>query len=1140
MNKKLAQNMRKQIAGAFSIQKEYSLLFKKELVEHILPEWLTDPEEVSLVREFKGFTTYFTNFHTNRKNMYVSDDKSTAVSFRIINQNLPKFLDNVKSFDKVKMFLPEENLITLNNTFKGLFNTTVENCFTWEYFNFVLTQSGIENYNQIIGGLKTEDGIKVKGLNEYINEFNQVNRENKLPKMKMLFKQILNDKTTLSFIPEKFELDQEVLNAINDFYSSTHEDTGLDIKSLLIKIMELFNIFDVFDNRYIFIKNGPSITDISNKAFGSWEIIPKGLNEKYNISKKILEEKITEKQIQDRKKYLKKIESYSIAQIQEFGENSLSKYLQDEVKAQVECIEKNHQILSAVLSNPYDIQKKLAKDYDTIYKVKEFLDSIKDLQFFMKPLLGSGQESEKDNRFYGEFEAYYHQLEDITTLYDKVRNYVTQKPYSLDKIKINFGKSTLLDGWDINKESDNLGAILIKDGNYYLAIINAKHSKVIQQLKECSDKEEHYEKMNYKLLPGPNKMLPKVFFSKKWESEHGTQEIIKKLYENNEHKKGETFKLESCHKLIDFFKESIEKYPEWKGFNFQFQNTDTYLDLSGFYNEVSLQGYKMDFKRISTKEIEDLVDEGKVYLFKIYNKDFSEHSKGMPNLHTLYFKALFDEYNLKDIVYKLNGQAEIFYRKPSLTVAETAVHPANQKIMNKNPLQEKKESSFTYDIIKDRRYTKPQFNLHLPITMNFKAQGNERINLAVRNALKKEEKPYVIGIDRGERHLIYVSVIDYKGDIVEQYSLNEIINEYDGVSYNTDYHNLLQNKEDERLKQRQNWECIENIKELKEGYISQVVHKICQLVEKYDAVIAMEDLNSGFKNSRIKVERQTYQKFEKMLIDKLNYYVNKSKSMTEKGGLLQAYQLTEKFESFTKMTRQNGFIFYVPAWLTSKIDPTTGFVDLLKPKFSSVVQAQDFISKFDEIKFNEQENYFEFYCNYDKFPRTQADYKKHWTICTYGERIFTERDKEKNGQWNSKTVNLTQEFITLFDEFHITYTDSNLQEQILMQKDARFYKTLMHLLRLTLQMRNSKTGSSIDYLISPVKNKQGNFYDSEASLKSQPDNADANGAYHIALKALWAIQQIHKTEDVQFEKVKLSISNKEWLEFAQRRGEGKK
>ena len=48
------------------------------------------------------------------------------------------------------------------------------------------------------------------------------------------------------------------------------------------------------------------------------------------------------------------------------------------------------------------------------------------------------------------------------------------------------------------------------------------------------------------------------------------------------------------------------------------------------------------------------------------------------------------------------------------------------------------------------------------------------------------------------------------------------------------------------------------------------------MVIDYNAIIVMEDLNKGFKRGRFKVERQVYQKFENMLISKLNYLVFKS------------------------------------------------------------------------------------------------------------------------------------------------------------------------------------------------------------------------------------------------------------------------
>ena len=73
---------------------------------------------------------------------------------------------------------------------------------------------------------------------------------------------------------------------------------------------------------------------------------------------------------------------------------------------------------------------------------------------------------------------------------------------------------------------------------------------------------------------------------------------------------------------------------------------------------------------------------------------------------------------------------------------------------------------------------------------------------------------------------------------------------------------------------------------------------IAELMVKYNAIVVMEDLNSGFKRGRFKVEKQVYQKFEKMLINKLNYLVLKNKNNTEWGGIYRALQLTNKFVSF--------------------------------------------------------------------------------------------------------------------------------------------------------------------------------------------------------------------------------------------------
>lgn len=1116
--KALEEKLRKSIISCFD-EKKRKNLFEKDLIKKDLIDFVNQ-DELKYVEQFAEFTTYFTGFHENRKNMYSSDEKTTAISYRVINENLPKFLDNIKSFQKIICNLPEETFTKLHNDLNIL---DVKSLFLID--NFAVSQSQIDIYNQILSGYTTENGFKIQGLNEYVNLFNQKNNEIKLPKLKMLYKQILSDRDTISFIPEKFENDNEVINSICSFYNQEIDEVSY--KKCFETTKELLLNVENFDLNGIFVKNNLSLTKLSKILYGDWAEISRCINKKYDDENMKKAPKNIEKYEEKRSANLKKIESYSLKQLLNLVDTdvNISKCIADEINRINDRIIENYNELEPILRKEYN--KKLISDEETIEKIKNLLDSIKEFQAFALLFVGSGKEAEKDNNFYGEFNV--QKINTINTLYDKVRNYVTQKPYSKDKVKLNFSNSTLLAGWDKNKEENNLSIMFRKNDKYYLGIMDKKHNKIFRDVEQTTS-DNFYEKMVYKLLPGPNKMLPKVFLSKKGIADFKPSDEILQNYANETHKKGETFNLQHCHKLIDFFKESINKHEDWSQFGFEFSETRTYNDLSNFYNEVSSQGYKIKFDKIDAKYVDKLVREGKLYLFQIYNKDFSENSKGTPNLHTMYFKELFSEENLKDVVYKLNGEAEMFYRKPSIDVKDTVVHTKNNAIKNKNNLNPKRESTFDYDVIKDKRYTKPQFSLHIPITLNFKAKEVKTLNDEVRRSIKQKNSQYVIGIDRGERHLLYVSVINEKNEIVEQYSLNEIINNFNGVEYRTNYHKLLDYKEKERQDARVNWKNIDNIKELKEGYISQVVHKICLLVEKYDAIIAMEDLNSGFKNSRVKVEKQVYQKFEKMLIDKLNYYVNKSTPRTECGGILRAYQLTNKFESFAKMGKQNGIIFYIPAWLTSKIDPTTGFVDLLKPKYTSVNATIEFVSKFDDISYNG--NYFEFSFNYKNFPRANADFKNNWTVCTYGTRIKTFRNKDKNSQWDNEEVVLTDEFVKLFNEYNINY-NSNLKEQILKQTEVKFFKTLIYLLNLTLQMRNSETGTEIDYLISPVKNADGGFYDSrDVKNTTLPDNADANGAYNIAKKAKWTVEQIRQADDVK--KAKFAISNKEWLEYTQK------
>ena len=71
------------------------------------------------------------------------------------------------------------------------------------------------------------------------------------------------------------------------------------------------------------------------------------------------------------------------------------------------------------------------------------------------------------------------------------------------------------------------------------------------------------------------------------------------------------------------------------------------------------------------------------------------------------------------------------------------------------------------------------------------------------------------------------------------------------------------------------------------------------------------DLKSG----RFKVERQVYQKFETMLIEKLHYLVFKDREVCEEGGVLRGYQLTYIPESLKKCRETVRVYFLCSCWI---------------------------------------------------------------------------------------------------------------------------------------------------------------------------------------------------------------------------------
>lgn len=1211
---KVQDDMRKQITSVFTsadFKDEFGNLFKRELLTTTLEKFVIEyntnnKEKLFFVDDFKSFTGYFLGFHENRKNIYSSDAKHSTLAFRLVHENLPKFIENKNSLQAIKNNHPQlfDTLAKqVNHSLDFIFSSgfSIDDMLDIEFYDNMLSQQGIDRYNQVLGGVVLESASKkLQGLNELINLYNQKLPKGggvrKAPKLRPMYKQILSDRSSLSFLPEKFADDGELYDAVNEYYIGhlLAQPDNTKQATLLESLKDMVTRLNNYDLTKIYLKNDKALTHISNTLFSDYSVLPTALSYYYETQvnpsySESLEGAKTQRKkeslIKEKDAFLKGFHSVSTIE-RAYREYVVSIDEDSDLRAFGISTPVQHYFSQHFVSKPVDAEKPavdliqdIANKYTTIKgklnsevepgtrelmqkgaevaNIKHLLDAIMSFVHFIKPLsVGGGEAGEGldiDPSFYSEFLPLYEELGLFFPLYNKVRDYISQKPFSEEKFKLNFKNTNLLTGWDANKEKDRLSLIFRKGGHYYLGVMNKAHKKSFEDLPqatECSD--DCYQKMHYKLLPGPNKMLPKVFFAASNIDYYNPSEALLENYKKGTHKKGADFNLKHCHELIDFFKQSIAKHEDWKQFGFKFSDTSSYEDLSGFYNEISNQGYKVSFIDVDSSYIDDLVESGRLYLFEIYNKDFSAKSTGRPNLHTIYFKSLFSDENLADTVYKLNGDGEMFYRRSSIKPENTITHKKGERVHSKNPNTPDASRVLDYEIIKDKRYTQDKFQLHLSMTMNFKASGigpgqfNNLVKATIRD--NKTKDMHVIGIDRGERHLLYLTVIDKNGKLVHQESLNNIVS---GENSITPYHKLLDEREKDRGNARKNWGAVEGIKDLKKGYLSQVVHKLATLICEYNAVVALEDLNFGFKRGRFKVEKQVYQNFEKALIDKLNYLVFKDREPDNIGGARKALQLTSPFSSFKELGKQTGFLFYVPAWNTSKIDPVTGFVDLLKPKYENLDKAKDFIDRFDAICYNKDKDYFEFVFDYDNFNNKATGTRTHWTVCSYGNKRFVYDKKANNNRGGQKTVDVNAELKALFDGYDIDYeklAGSDLRPFIRNKADKALYSTLMYLLKVLLAMRYSKAntsgGADEDFILSPVADENGVFFDTRDYLPANkgeekgaygamPQDSDANGAYHIALKGLWVMRQIQNHEGEDFKGLDLKITNKDWLNFAQ-------
>ncbi|MGM0609082.1 MAG: type V CRISPR-associated protein Cas12a/Cpf1 [Candidatus Muiribacteriota bacterium] len=1132
--------------------KKLELLFKVEVFDFLrqrYPEAVID--EKSIFDSFNKFSTYFTGFHETRKNFYKDDGTSTAIPTRIVNENLPKFLDNVKTYQ---------------NKYRGknedLFTKKEKEVFELKFFNKCLNQKQIDEYNDIVAGLRSK-----------INQKRQIaENKNDFPFFKTLFKQILEEESKKEIESSDFiEIteDKEVFKVLQNFIDENQSYLPKAEKIFFDFIKDQKQETGIFDISKIYVA-GRFINQISNKWFSDWSTIRSLFVEKGKkklpefISLEDLKEKFNNIEIEKKDLFRESFkdiyenegDNYQIfLKIWEEEFNSNLEEYKNALSGTEELLNSEEEYKNRKDSEHKEVIRNYCEKSLSVYQMIKYFSLEKG-----KDKLWNPDELEEDPAFYEIFNEYYQNVH-TWQYFNEFRNYLTKKPYSQDKIKLNFDDGTLLDGWDVNKEKDNLGVILKKNGKFFLGIMNKNANDIFSE-KYSTEKQKNiangsYGKMVYKLMADPKRDFPKGIFSKKGIENYKPNQEILNIYNTGSFKvDSPNFSVSNLHKIIDFFKECIPKHPSWSLFNFSHvKPTHKYQNNIGeFYNDLIKNTWRVWFEYVSEKYIEEKNEQGELYLFEIHNKDFNPKAEGRKNLHTLYWEEVFFERNQENPIIKLNGQAEIFFRKKSI----------------EREFECRTNKKDSHEIVNKKRYTEDKIFFHCPLTLNFARDeitkdkniykgSADAFSVKVREYLSDNPDVNIIGIDRGEKHLAYYSVVDQKGNILEIDSFNKI----NGI----DYHKKLDDLEKGRDQARKTWQEINKIKEMKQGYISQVVKKICDLMVEYNAIVVFEDLNSGFKRGRFAIEKQIYQNLELALAKKLNYLVFKNREGDKEGGYVKAFQFTPQIDNFKDIYKQCGFMFYIPASYTSAICPVCGFRKNIPTQIGNKNKNKEYVEKIN-IDYEKENNRFMLSYklsdiqggsqkiklknnNFNLFSdKTQKD---EYVFYSDVSRLQFQRNKSNRGgemRWRDPNKNLLE----IFKENKIDLDDDvNRQIKSGEFENDKFYKPLIHSIRLILQLRNAVVKKdkdkneipeeSHDFIECPACHfhSESNLKGLDFKYKGKDEfkfNGDANGAYNIARKGGLILKKISQFKDKYKDLSKMGsqdliIKQEEWDKFAQ-------
>jgi len=1137
------------------------LFYLSANVKRLAEQHEIDEETLSrYIQTFKGFWGYLDGYNQNRENYYESEkETSTAVATRIVNENLPTFCNNILRFEKrEKEYLNVFQYLKNNNRETKIKNSLGEeedvvpiraSIFKIEHFNECLTQSQIEEYNRVIGN-----------YNLLINLYNQLRSEEteyrEIDEFEKLRKQIGCGKKPTNF--DMLHDDSELKELLQKAGEAGEKMFGTENKQAEISTLPQFVKFLKDCNNWegIYMSKA-AINIISSLYFANWHSIEDKL---YEAKAKacITYDKNREEPIQLR-------DAVELSELFAVLDTELSEHIFKDSLFKKDETNEYQNVLDKTLSPSKNLINLLCCDIEQY--TKSFLvktDKILALEKF-KNDTHANEENEtvkiirewfvaatnamrivrffavRKSKMKGKIPnvAMEHALDNLLYCdnvqwfkwYDLVRNYLTKKPQDdvkENKLKLNFGTSSLLDGWSDGQEKTKAATLLKYNNELYLCILKTKNifdtskeDNPVYQTNLSVASRLILRNLKFQTLAGKGFLSENDISYSEMGAANPSQAIL-------------------C--LQKIIKERyVSKYPQLEKFVLK-----SYTDKGKFDAEISdalKDCYVCEYMPIDWNVIIEKQNSEELFLFKICCKDIKPGTYGRKDLQTMYWEDVLSEGSN----HQLCAGAEIFMREP-ISKESPVRHRVGSKLVNKrdqdgNTIPEHiyreiysyangrvnvlsaeakvfAEKSIIkdakYEIIKDKRfYGDTKFMFHCPIKLFFKAKDPSRVfsevNTLVNDVLQESTNLHFIGIDRGEKHLVYSCAIDKDARIVKCIH-HDIIN-------GTDYVQKLEAVADERIIAKKNWQEENKIKDLKKGYISHVVHRLVEETIKDDGMISphayiiLEDLSTSMKRGRQKIEKQVYQNLEMALAKKLNFVVDKTASQGELGSVSMALQLTPPVNTYQDIEgkKQFGVMLYTRANYTSITDPATGWRKTIYIKDGKEDNIRkDFISKFTDWGFDGLDYYFEY---------KEENVGHIWRMYSgiNGEPLPRFQNRKQIMQdkniWVSEQVNVVDILDNLFARFDKSKSlKEQLEHGVELQKingrNETAWQSLRYAINVIQQIRNSgdKKSGNDNFLYSPVRNAKGEHFDTRNHHNngelSEIKDADANGAFNIARKGL--------------------------------------